>query len=174
MSLSGIPENCGHPTLLFYLFGDQSRAFGRELGARKTEEERTDYLTKYFEPYYSLLPNYSKSSPDCVPESCLGTTWINDELAGNGSYCNFQIGLKEGDKDIEVMREGLPDRSLWFAGEHTSPFVALGTVTGAYWSGEAVGQRIAKSYGKSIDGLQDPNDVESLGHKDPKEINAKL
>jgi hypothetical protein len=44
------------------------------------------------------------------------------------------------------MREGLPSRGLWFAGEHTAPFVALGTVTGAYWSGESVGQRIAKAY----------------------------
>ena len=45
------------------------------------------------------------------------------------------------------MREGLVGRSLWFAGEHTAPFVALGTVTGAYWSGEAVGKRIADAYG---------------------------
>lgn len=28
------------------------------------------------------------------------------------------------------------------AGEHTAPFVALGTVTGAYWSGEGVARRI--------------------------------
>lgn len=45
------------------------------------------------------------------------------------------------------MREGLTGRSLWFAGEHTAPFVALGTVTGAYWSGEAVGKRIAEVWG---------------------------
>ena len=36
---------------------------------------------------------------------------------------------------------------LWFAGEHTAPFVALGTVTGAYWSGEAVAGRIVEAYG---------------------------
>ncbi|RFU29140.1 hypothetical protein B7463_g7208, partial [Scytalidium lignicola] len=172
--LSDIPEGRAMPTVLFYIFGDQSRAFGADLAGLKTEKERTDYLVKYFQPYYSLLPNYSESSLDCIPESCLATTWINDELAGNGSYSNFQVGLKEGDKDIEIMREGLPERSLWFAGEHTSPFVALGTVTGAYWSGEAVGQRIAKAYGKSVDGLQDPNNIDTLGHKDPKEINAKL
>ena len=45
------------------------------------------------------------------------------------------------------MREGLPGRGIWFAGEHTSPFVASGTVTGAYWSGEGVGKRIAEAYG---------------------------
>jgi hypothetical protein len=72
---------------------------------------------------------------------------LNDELAGNGSYSNFPTGLEEGDKDIEVMREGLPGRGIWFAGEHTSPFVASGTVTGAYWSGEGVGKRIAEAYG---------------------------
>ncbi len=56
--------------------------------------------------------------------------------------------MKEGDKDIEVLREGLPERNVWFAGEHTSPFLALGTVTGAYLSGEAVGNRLAEKYGK--------------------------
>lgn len=70
-----------------------------------------------------------------------------DPLAGNGSYSNFQTGLVEGDKDIEIMREGLPGRGLWFAGEHTAPFVALATVTGAYWSGEGVAKRIADAYG---------------------------
>ena len=51
------------------------------------------------------------------------------------------------DRDIEALREGLPDRGIWFAGEHTAPFVALGTVTGAWWSGEGVGRRIAAVYG---------------------------
>ena len=40
------------------------------------------------------------------------------------------------------MREGMPGVGLWFAGEHTAPFVALGTSTGAYWSGEKVAERI--------------------------------
>lgn len=44
------------------------------------------------------------------------------------------------------MREGLPGKGIWFAGEHTAPFVALGTVTGAYWSGESVAKRIAEAY----------------------------
>ncbi len=53
------------------------------------------------------------------------------------------------DKDIEALREGCPERGIWFAGEHTAPFVALGTVTGAYWSGEAVAKRVAEAYGFS-------------------------
>ena len=51
------------------------------------------------------------------------------------------------DKDIEVLRQGCPERGIWFAGEHTAPFVAVGTVTGAYWSGEAVGRRVLAAYG---------------------------
>ena len=58
----------------------------------------------------------------------------------------------ELDKDIEALREGCPDRNLWFAGEHTAPFVALGTTTGAYWSGEAVAERIARVYGMESNG----------------------
>jgi hypothetical protein len=100
----------------------------------------------FFRPYFSRLPNYSESNPDCSPISSFATEWLNDDLAGNGSYSNFPAGLEEGDKDIEVMREGLPGRGIWFAGEHASPFVASGTVTGAYWSGEGVGKRIAEAY----------------------------
>ena len=38
-------------------------------------------------------------------------------------------------------------RGIWFAGEATAPFAALGTVTSAYWSGEAVGRKIVDMYG---------------------------
>jgi len=56
-------------------------------------------------------------------------------------------GGVELDKDIEALRAGMPDRGVWLAGEHTAPFVALGTVTGAWWSGEGVAMRIAAAYG---------------------------
>jgi hypothetical protein len=42
------------------------------------------------------------------------------------------------------MRTGVPAEGVWLAGEHTAPFVALGTVTGAYWSGEGVARRIVQ------------------------------
>lgn len=45
------------------------------------------------------------------------------------------------------MREGVGDeKGLWLAGEHTAPFIALGTTTGAYWSGEGVARRIVALY----------------------------
>jgi len=106
-------------------------------------------LAAYFHPYISRLPNYSASNPNCQPSGILATAWANDELAGYGSYANFQVGLEAGDEDIEVMRRGMPERGVWFAGEHTAPFVALGTSTGAYWSGEGVGRRIVlKAHGE--------------------------
>ena len=108
-------------------------------------------LVSFFHPYFSLLPNYSPTSEGCKPTAVLATNWINDEFAGNGSYTTFQVsGKEEGvelDKDIEALREGCPDRGVWFAGEATAPFVALGTVTGAFWSGEAVGERVAAVHG---------------------------
>jgi hypothetical protein len=111
-----------------------------------SEAEKTTFLADFFRPYYSRLPNYSAELPECKPLGCLATEWLNDEFAGHGSYSNFQVGLQNGDRDIEVMRAGLPDQGLWFAGEHTAPFVALGTSTGAYWSGEMVGKRIVEAY----------------------------
>ncbi|KAF7883618.1 uncharacterized protein EAF02_005538 [Botrytis sinoallii] len=132
------PENA-HPTLLLYIYGEQSQLFAQTLSRLRTAGEKDAFLISFFKPYYSLLPNYEEGNADCTPLSCVGTTWINDDLAGNGSYTNFQVGLREGDADVKVLREGVPERRLWFAGEHTAPFIALGTTTGAYWSGEAVG-----------------------------------
>jgi len=147
VDLSSLPGSCAHPTLLFYMYGDQSVTMAKELGSRTSQDEKDRYLVEFFKPYISRLPNYKEDSKDCSPISCLATTWVLDELAGNGSYTTFRTGLLEGDRDIEIIREGLPDRHIWFAGEHTAPFVALGTSTGAYWSGEAVGLRIADVYG---------------------------
>jgi hypothetical protein len=83
----------------------------------------------------------------------LATAWANDELAGYGSYCNFQTGLEKGDEDVEVLRKGMPERGVWIAGEHAAPFVALGTVTGAWWSGEGVAKRVLGAYG--LDKVED-------------------
>ncbi|KHN93903.1 amine oxidase [Metarhizium album ARSEF 1941] len=146
--LGSLPEPHNHPTLLFYTFGEQSKYMTSTLAKLTTQSQRTAFLVDFFQPYYSLLPNYSADSPDCKPLALLATEWLNDEFAGNGSYCNFQVGLEKGDEDIEVMRHGLPDQGIWFAGEHTAPFVALGTATGAYWSGEMVAKRIVDTYAR--------------------------
>ncbi len=42
------------------------------------------------------------------------------------------------------------DRGIWFAGEHTSLPSGLGTVTGAYWSGDEVAKRVASRWNITI------------------------
>ncbi|KAK4158532.1 hypothetical protein C8A00DRAFT_10699 [Chaetomidium leptoderma] len=142
-----------HPTLLFYTYGDQSQYLTSKLRALASQKEKHAFLLAYLEPYYARLPSYDGASADCQPTACFATDWSGDELAGNGSYCNFQRGLVEGDKDIVAMRNGVPGEGIWLAGEHTAPFVALGTVTGAYWSGEHVGRRIAQGCWKGRESL---------------------
>ncbi|KAI9697801.1 MAG: hypothetical protein M1836_004477 [Candelina mexicana] len=156
LNLSALPSAEAHPTLLFYIHGPCSL----HLTSLLTEAQTSSYydiLTRFFEPYYSLLPNYSKSAHHCAPTKVLATQWSTDELSGYGSYTNFPVGLEEGDRDVEVIRdgEGMPDRRVWFAGEHTAPFVAIGTVTGAYWSGERAAERIAEVYGLGGEGVKD-------------------
>lgn len=111
-------------------------------------------LDDFFKPFYSRLPNYSDSA-ECRPTDIEATSWQKDEFAGWGSYSNFQVSEPEAgvelDKDIEALRKGLPERGVWFAGEHTAPFFGLGTVAGAWWSGERVAERMAKLYGKGED-----------------------
>ncbi|KAH7011494.1 hypothetical protein EDB80DRAFT_876157 [Ilyonectria destructans] len=148
VELASLSPETSHPTLLFYTYGDQSEYLTSQV-AGLASKEKDEFLLKFFKPYYSRLPHYSESDPDCNPTGCLATDWLHDELAGFGSYSNFQVGLENGDDDIRTMREGLPNQGLWMAGEHTAPFVGLGTATGAYWSGESVGRRIAESYGRT-------------------------
>lgn len=106
-------------------------------------------------PYYSRLPNYDSSN--CKPINILATNWQNDEFSGYGSYTTFQTSPSSEDvqldHDIEMLRKGCPERHIWFAGEHTAPFVALGTTTGAYWSGQGVAKRVAQAYGMDGDVL---------------------
>ncbi|KAL9634831.1 MAG: hypothetical protein Q9164_003846 [Protoblastenia rupestris] len=159
VSFATLPPPCDHATLLFYLNGPTSEHVTSLVrGMKAGSQEHYDTLNAFFSPYYSRLPNYNPDA--CKPLSFVSTDWQNDELAGNGSYTTFQKsdykkdGLVELDKDIEALREGCPERNLWFAGEHTAPFVALGTTTGAYWSGELVAERIAKVYGIEGSGTQ--------------------
>lgn len=125
VNLAALPGETAHPTLLFYIYGPTSIHIAKLLASHPSSEHHA-LLTTFFHPYFSRLPNYNPTDPSHQPKSILATAWANDELAGYGSYSNFQIGLERGDEDIEVMRRGLPERGLWLAGEHTSPFVALG------------------------------------------------
>ncbi|KAF2224968.1 amine oxidase [Elsinoe ampelina] len=150
VSLASLPEGYAHPTIMFYVYGE----WGRQVTARvrSLRQDSVEYyrtLQELFEPYYSKLPNFDQSSADCLPKRFLSTDWQDDEFAGYGSYCNFPVGLENGAEAIEVLRQGMPERGIWFAGEHTAPFEGLGTVTGAYWSGERVAEQICERYGCS-------------------------
>ncbi|PYH92078.1 amine oxidase [Aspergillus ellipticus CBS 707.79] len=149
ISLAALPGPCAHPTLLFYTFGPCATYIVTKLAhLDPSSPEYFTFLDTFLHPFYSRLHGYSPTSPDCKPLAFAATKWQTDPYAGNGSYCNFQVGLTQGDRDIEVLRDGLgPDRRVWFAGEHTAPFVALGTTTGAYWSGERAAGQICKVYG---------------------------
>lgn len=149
MNLAALPDKLAHPTILFYIYGPCSKHIASMVKESTSEAVRTTALTDFFMPYISLMPNYSSSDPACKPSAVLATAWAADELAGCGSYSNFQVGLEHGDKDIEAIRHGMPNDGLWFAGEHTAPFVALGTTTGAYWSGQAVAERIVHKHADS-------------------------
>ena len=175
VSLAHLPAPHAHPTLLFYLHGPCSTQLIEVLSSlTPTDPEYNSTLLEFAKPFFSLLPNYSENSPECMPTAMLCTAWKSDKYAGYGSYSNFQVGLEKGDEDIEVMRdsgglwkggppsenpqtpateseskgeEDLRPGGIFLAGEHTAPFVALGTTTGAYWSGEGVARRILEKWG---------------------------
>ena len=151
ISLSNFPPPHAHPTLLFYLHGPYATAMVEAIKPYPPDSaEYASALHQFTHPFYSRLPNYSSASTACIPTAIYGTQWQSDPMAGNGSYINFQIGLEEGDKDILCLREGIPEQGIWFAGEHTAPFVALGTTTGAYWAGEGVARRILGACGVPV------------------------
>ncbi|KIW03549.1 uncharacterized protein PV09_05310 [Verruconis gallopava] len=151
INLAALPAGCEHPTLLFYISGPTADHIAKILrdhssgGKSKVDAE----LWRFFEPYVSRLPNYQPGDKECQPVDVLATGWTNDKFAGYGSYTNFPVGSTRCDESVECLREGagLVERGVWLAGEHTAPFVALGTVTGAYWAGEAVAKRILDAWG---------------------------
>ncbi|KAJ5341179.1 hypothetical protein N7541_010303 [Penicillium brevicompactum] len=148
LSFAALPSPHAHPTLLFYTYGESGAEIINSIHHLSPDSpEYKNILTKTLQPFYARLPGYDAASADCVPTAFLATQWQKDEYAGNGSYCNFQAGVVEADRDIEVLRHGDGIgllRGLWFAGEHTAPFEALGTTTGAYWSGERVARLICR------------------------------
>jgi hypothetical protein len=157
LSSSEIFGDHAQPTLLFCIYGPCATYITSIITPLSpTSSEYFRVLDDFFRPYYALLPNYVPSDPSCRPRAVLATNWQNDELAGHGSYMNFKIsdqsaGETEGklEDDIRALRWGMPERGIWFAGEHTAPFIALGTLTGAYWSGESAGMRILRAHGLS-------------------------
>ncbi|KAJ5619292.1 hypothetical protein N7510_003276 [Penicillium lagena] len=166
LSLAALGKDFAHPTLLFYTYGDcGSYILSQIKDLPKHSQQYNTFLDAFVRPFYSLLPQFSASDPDCVPTAFLATEWQNDPWAGNGSYCNFQVGVQEADKDIEIMREGMgKERGVWFAGEHTSPFEGLGTTTGAYWSGNRVAGQVCDALGLSGKGVGAGQAVPRVSH----------
>ena len=154
INMAALPDKCSHPTLLFYVYGPASdhvawlvqQDLSRSSSQTSGKTPMMSSMVDLFKPYYSKLPNYNPSDSSCTPSAILPTCWASDELAGHGSYSNFQVGLEHGDRDVERLREGMPERRIWFAGEHTAPFIATGTVTGAYWSGEIVAAKVMEAF----------------------------
>ncbi|KAH0611188.1 uncharacterized protein H6S33_011615 [Morchella sextelata] len=148
-SLAHLPGDCAQPTLLFYVFGPISAHLTGTLPPATTPEGRSQYLS-FFAPYFSKLPNYTPTSADCTPTDLVATEWSRDRWAGYGSYSNFQVGLTAGGDDIEALRDGVPEQRLWFGGEHTAPILGLGSVSGAYWSGEDAAEKVGAAFGAVV------------------------
>lgn len=148
-SFSALPPEVAHPTLLFYIYGDNSKLVTEKIQKLSPDsKEYYDALVSFFEPYYSLLPHYNKSDPQCKPSGCLSTDWEHDKYAGNGSYTHFAVPLKDGAEAVRIIRNGMgADRHIWLAGEHAAPDIALSTIVGAYWSGEGVARKILEKQG---------------------------
>lgn len=146
LSLAGLAPPYHQPTLLFDVFGPASAHLtsSARFAAPTTEKGFRQYAD-FFQPYYSRLAGYDARAADCAPDRIVCTNWSNDEYAGYGSYSNFQVGLTDGERDIEVLGEGVEASQLWFAGEHTAPVLGLGSVSGAYWSGEGAAAKVMRS-----------------------------
>ncbi|KAL8840009.1 MAG: hypothetical protein Q9170_001493 [Blastenia crenularia] len=152
ISFSGLPEPYSQPVLMFFVYGQWGRHItGLVQGMTQNSEEYYRILNDNFQPYYSRLPNYDPTSSMCKPLDIMSTDWQGDRFAGFGSFTNMPTGSGDCREHFETLREGMgEDRGVWFAGEHTSPPGGLGTVHGAYWSGEEVAKRIAQRYGETV------------------------
>ena len=148
ISFSGLPEPFSMPVIMFFVYGQWGRhVTGLVRGMAQDSVEYFRILDDIFRSYYSKLPSYDPTSPNCKPLDFMSTDWQGDKFAGFGSFANEPIGSGDCLQHIEALRDGLgKDRGIWFAGEHTSPPGGLGTVTGAYWSGEEAAKRVARRH----------------------------
>lgn len=148
ISFSGLPEPYAQPVIMFFTYGEWGRYLSSLIKGKDQESpEFFEILDSLFRPYYSRLPNFIKEAPECRPIKFLATDWQNDEFAGFGSFTNFPVGQEDGVKNLQVLREGLGiERGVWFAGEHVAPNKGIGTVMGAYQSGEYVAKTIIDSF----------------------------
>ena len=146
ISFSGLPEPFSQPIIMFFAYGQWGRHItGLVRGMAQDSDEYYRILDDNFRPYYSKLPHYNPILQKCRPLEFLSTDWQSDKFAGFGSFTNLPTGSGDGSQHFEVLREGTGEsRGIWFAGEHTSSPGGLGTVTGAYWSGEEVAKKIVR------------------------------
>ena len=153
ISFSGLPEPFSQPVIMFFVYGQWGRHItGLVRGMEQVSEEYYRVLDANFQPLYSKLPHYEPTAADCKPLKYLSTDWQNDKLAGYGGFTNLPVGSGDCAEHFEALRDGMgEDRGIGFAGEHVSPLGGLGTVTGAYWSGELVARKVAHLYGIEID-----------------------
>ncbi|PNS20864.1 hypothetical protein CAC42_2795 [Sphaceloma murrayae] len=152
LSLASLPRGYSQPSLVFYVYGEWGTYITNLVrNMPRDTQEYHQTMDRHFRPYYSKLPNYNPSEPQCRPAQYLHTDWSNDRFAGYASYCNYQVGLGDGARDIETLRQGAGvERGIWFAGDHTAPVWGLGTVAGAHWSGERVAEQIRGVYANKI------------------------
>lgn len=150
ISFSGLPEPFSQPVVMFFVYGQWGRHItGLVRGMEQDTDEYYRILDENFRPCYSKLPNYHPASPQCKPLEFMSTDWQDDKFAGFGSFAT--TGAGDCFQHFETLREGMgEDRGIWFAGEHTSLPGGLGTVTGAYWSGEEVAKRVARRWKTTI------------------------
>ena len=148
ISFSGLPEPFSQPVIMFFAYGQWGRHItGLVRGMAQDSDEYYHILDDNFRPYYSKLPHYDPTLHKCKPLVFLSTDWQGDKFAGFGSFTNLPTGSGDGYQHFEALREGMGEsRGIWFAGEHTSSPGGLGTVTGAYWSGEEVAKRIVRRH----------------------------
>lgn len=147
ISFSALPGPYAQPVIMFFTYGEWGHRISSLVkGKDQGSPEFYEILDSHFRPYYSHLPNFSKECDECRPTGFLATDWQNDEFAGFGSFTNFPVGQEDAAEDLQVLREGLGrDRGVWFAGEHVAPNKGIGTVMGAYQSGECVARAIIES-----------------------------
>jgi hypothetical protein len=150
ISLAHLPDECAHPTLLFYLHGPcGAKVVDSVEGLEPHSTTYNQTIDDFARPYYSPLPNFSEGDSSTQPTAWFCSTWQQDRFAGNGSYSNVQVGMRDAYGDVEALQSGCcfgEKRGIWFVGEHTAPPAIMATTTGAYVSGELGARRICEKW----------------------------
>ncbi len=148
ISIAQFPVNA-QPVLLVYS-ADKLARYIADLYKNKGK----DGICRWLQKYVSRLPGHAPTV-DCAIKDVQLTHWTTDPFS-YGSYTYAPTGAEDSGRDIEILGKGLPERAIYFAGEHAGNSTNMGCVHGALLSADSAVRNLLYRLEHQANGVSTP------------------